>query len=93
MDTKSQEYRHQCEVRYLIKRRVKEGRVPIDEYFEGVAKQRGQESLQELMDDVLEQWTLGNRGDDGIWFESKKSKKIKPEKERKAIQPVQVGFW
>lgn len=64
--TWTQEYRHQCEVRQVIKWR-REDRNRAINYLDGVKKKRGQAAGEELERDVITQWTLGNRGKDGDW--------------------------
>ena len=64
--TWSPEYRHQCEVRQVIKWRREDRNKAID-YLEAVKKKRGQSAGDELERDVITQWQLGNRGKDGDW--------------------------
>ena len=59
-----EEYRHQCEVRQLLKWRTQRGlqwfRQYISDHGFGGRKAK-------LLGDVTEQWKLGNRGEKGIW--------------------------
>lgn len=64
--TWSEEYRHQCEVRQVIKWRREDRNKAID-YLESVKKKRGGGSGEKLERDVLTQWKLGNRGKEGDW--------------------------
>jgi hypothetical protein len=64
--TWTQEYRHQCEVRQVIKWR-KEDRNHALDYLEAVRKKRGASAGDQLERDVKDQWTKGNRGNDGDW--------------------------
>ena len=59
----SEEFRHQCEVRYVLKLRLK-GRQPMLDYFEEVKKWR---NLDKLEKDSREQWNKNNRGNEGDW--------------------------
>jgi len=61
--TWTQEYRHQCEVRYVLQLRVK-GRQPMLDYFAEVKKKRSTDDLEK---DAREQWNKGNRGNEGDW--------------------------
>ena len=59
----SEEFRHQCEVRYVLKLRLK-GRQPMLDYFEEVKKWRSTDKLEK---DAREQWNKGNRGVHEDW--------------------------
>ena len=59
----SEECRHQCEVRYVLKLRLK-GRQPMLDYFEEVKKWRSTDKLEK---DAREQWNKGNRGVHEDW--------------------------
>jgi len=63
MVSNSEEFRHQCEVRYVLQLRLK-GRQPILDYFAEVKKKR---SIDDLEKDAREQWNKGNRGNEGDW--------------------------
>jgi hypothetical protein len=59
----SDEFRHQCEVRYVLQLRVK-GRQQMLDYFEEVKKWRSTDKLEK---DAREQWNKNNRGNEGDW--------------------------
>lgn len=65
-ETWSSEYRHQCEVRMVIQWRRQDRNKALD-YLEGVKKKRGLPAGEMLERDVLRQWQLGNRGNEGDW--------------------------
>jgi hypothetical protein len=58
MVNSSEEFRHQCEVRYVLHLRLK-GRQPMLDYLEQVKKWRSTDKLEK---DAREQWNKGNRG-------------------------------
>ena len=62
-----EEYRHQCEVRYVLQLRVQD-RNKAMEYLSLVREKR-KEKAKKLEDDCRKQWELGNRGDKGDWRE------------------------
>ena len=67
-DTTSEQYRHQCEVRYLLRKRKIEGRFWLIKTLNHIEKVRG--SIEPLKRDIRDQWIKGNRGDiDGLWFD------------------------
>ena len=66
IDTKSEEFRHQAEVRQIIKWRMQD-RNKAMEYLQDVAKKRGQDSADRLRKDSAEQWDRKNRGLQGDW--------------------------
>ena len=59
----SEEFRHQCEIRYVLQLRVK-GRQPMLDYLEQVKKWRSTDKLEK---DAREQWNKGNRGNEKDW--------------------------
>jgi|GEM_PF-2286018 len=59
----SEEFRHQCEVRMVIRWRM-EDRDRALRYLEGVKQKRGDDKLER---DVREQWKMGNRGKENEW--------------------------
>jgi hypothetical protein len=59
----SKEFRHQCEVRFVLKLRLT-GRQPMLDYLEEVKKWRKTEPLEK---DAREQWNKNNRGNEGDW--------------------------
>jgi hypothetical protein len=63
MVNSSEEYRHQCEVRYVLQLRVK-GRQQMLNYLEEVKKWRNPDKLEK---DAREQWNKNNRGNEGDW--------------------------
>ncbi len=69
MDTSSEEYRHQCEVRYYLVKRHKEGREAVVKAVELTGKKRGEAAAKRLMQDIVHQWSLGNRGEHKDWRE------------------------
>ena len=64
--TWTQEYRHQCEVRTVIRWRIEDRNRALN-YMEEVKKKRGKEAGEMLERDVRDQWTKGNRGKEGDW--------------------------
>jgi hypothetical protein len=64
--TWSEEYRHQCEVRTVIRWRMEDRNRALN-YMEEVKKKRGKEAGEMLERDVRDQWTKGNRGKEGDW--------------------------
>jgi hypothetical protein len=63
----SELHRHRCEVRQVLKWRTQDRNKAI-EYLSIVRKKRGDRSAQLLEKDCREQWQLGNRGDESVWF-------------------------
>jgi hypothetical protein len=67
MDKYSEEYRHQCEVRELLKMRVLYGREWLRRYL---MDKKVSGRVEKLSKDIWKQWTLGNRGDvEGLWLD------------------------
>lgn len=62
----SEEYRHQCEVRYVLQWRTADRNVAIN-YISDVRRKRGDSAANKLEEDCKKQWSLGNRGADGDW--------------------------
>lgn len=62
VDTWSEEFRHQCLVRHIIKLRLKD-RGKAMQFLATWEKNKG----EKLRIDVMEQWGLGNRGDHMDW--------------------------
>lgn len=61
------DYRHQCEVRAVLKMRTKSQAIAMD-YIELVRVKRKSDSIaNNLKKDCATQWMLGNRGDFGDW--------------------------
>jgi hypothetical protein len=55
-------YKHQCKVRQLLKYRKEWGK---DKFRAYLAKHNFD---KQTIDDFIEQWTLGNKGEWGIWI-------------------------
>lgn len=68
-DTRSETYRHQCEVREIIAKRLAKGRGWAQDHLAGIEKARGKKARQKLEADILQQWNLGNRGTAGCWID------------------------
>jgi hypothetical protein len=68
-DTYSEAYRHQCEVRDIIAKRVQKGRPWAIGHLSKIEDARGRKARLALEKDILQQWNLGNRGEPGCWFE------------------------
>ena len=62
----SEEYRHQCEVRTVIRWRA-ENRDKAISYLQLVRRKRGDAKAIKLERDTREQWSRGNRGIEGEW--------------------------
>lgn len=66
MDKYSEEYRHRCEVRELIRLRVIHG----PSWLRGhLLDRRVDKRSKKLSEDVWKQWVLGNRGEEGMWID------------------------
>ncbi len=63
----SEEYRHKCEVRQVLKWRV-ESRNKAVEYLALVRKKRGDSKADLLEKDCKDQWSKGSRGEAGVWL-------------------------
>lgn len=59
--------RHRCEVRYVLKLRVNDRNKAL-EYLKLVREKR-KEKANKLELDCKEQWSRGNRGEKGEWYE------------------------
>ena len=55
-------YKHQCKVRQLLKYRKEWGKDKFREYLTKYNFDK------QTIDDFIEQWTLGNKGEWGIWI-------------------------
>jgi hypothetical protein len=62
----SEQHRHRCEVRTILKWRTQDRNKAI-EYLSIVRIKRGDRAAQLLEKDCRDQWTLGNRGEDSQW--------------------------
>ncbi len=58
-------WRHQCEVRYVLRMRAERGREAVDEYLALVAAKRGPAQAEKLRKDCAQQWQRGSRGAPG----------------------------
>ena len=67
MDTWSEEYRHQCLVRYVIQMRIKSRKDAIALLQRWEKKHKN----TKLEDDVRREWFYGNRGNIGDWRQNK----------------------
>jgi hypothetical protein len=66
MDTRSEEYRHRCEVRHLIAERIRRG--PDGKvWLQGYLVKLHQPRRQNLERDIRQQWSAGNKGQRGMW--------------------------
>ena len=63
----SEEHRHRCEVRQILKWRV-EDRNKALAHIERVREQRGDTAAKQLENDCRSQWNKGNRGNKGEWL-------------------------
>lgn len=63
MDTSSEEYRHQCLVRYVIEMRRKDRNEAVKFLIDWEKKHK----TKALEDDVRRQWFRGNRGKPNDW--------------------------
>ena len=63
MDTWSEEYRHQCLVRYVIRWRIKDRK----EALRFLSKWEKDHKDKRLDEDVRRQWFRGNRGKHNDW--------------------------
>jgi len=66
IDTNSEEYRHQCEVRQVLRWRVR-SQANAYKYLEMVKVKRGLNAYNRLKNDCAAQWAKGNRGKHGDW--------------------------
>ena len=66
--TDGETFRHQCEVRQLLAWRVQRGREWLRSHLDAVEKVRGKDARARLEADILQQWTLGNRGEPRVWL-------------------------
>lgn len=63
MDTWSEEYRHQCLVRYVIRWRIKDRKEAL-KFLNDWEKKHKDKRLEE---DVRKEWYYGNRGKHNDW--------------------------
>jgi uncharacterized membrane-anchored protein len=64
VDTSSELYRHQCEVRWCIR----QGPEWFKDYVKAVAQARGRAAAQRLLADVKQQAQAGNTGEVRQWL-------------------------
>lgn len=70
IDTYSQEHKHRCLVRYILRLRCKSQELGRQELFGDGKKWPGYKVKNpKVFDDVVRQWKLGNRGNPGEWYE------------------------
>jgi hypothetical protein len=69
MDTYSETYRHQCEVRTCIRISIENGKDVLRAHLDGCEQKRGKEAVEKLKTDISTQWKLGNKGESGEWRE------------------------
>ena len=69
IDKNSEVYRHQCEVRYLLRKRKELGRLWLVNHLELIEKHRGRVAVAQLKKDLLFQWRLGIGDIDLLWFD------------------------
>ena len=62
--TDYEEQRHQCEVRQLLKWRKEWGLQRFQRYLQTAGFDSRRAKLRE---DIADQWSKGNRGEDGLW--------------------------
>lgn len=64
--TYSEEYRHQCEIRFLLSERTLRGKEWLRHFLNQPAVKRRRERLEI---DIWQQWKKGNRGQvKGLWL-------------------------
>ena len=63
----SEQHRHRCEVRAVLRWRVTEGSDWVKAWLDDLPAWRSKAAAEQLRADVLEQWRLGNRGEPGDW--------------------------
>lgn len=70
-DTTSEEFKHQCLVRWVLKRRVDDHHDRTSGAKDFLAaweqKHKASPDVGQLRLDVMSQWSRGNRGKDGDW--------------------------
>ena len=67
MDTYSEAYRHQCEVRTCIRMSIENGKDALRAHLNGCEQKRGKSAIEKLKADISTQWKLGNRGEHLDW--------------------------
>lgn len=61
-----EEYRYQCEIRYILQWRAFDRSQAIN-YLADVRKKRGDAVAEKMAEDCKVQWSKGNRGEKGDW--------------------------
>lgn len=70
VDTRSETWKHQCLVRWILKRRAQSKEAGRIELFGDGKKWLGWKVKDpKVYEDVLKQWRLGNRGKQGEWYD------------------------
>jgi len=66
---RSETFRHQCEVRWLLRRidAARDKKRASDEYIALVRKARGDDAADRILKDSRDQWSKGNRGTNDQW--------------------------
>jgi hypothetical protein len=64
LDRRSEGFRHQCEVRWLLRRidKAKDKKKASMDYIGLVRAARGDDAADRLLHDTRDQWAKGNRG-------------------------------
>ncbi len=81
----TEQHRHRCEVRQILRWRLERGREWVHEFIngrevtlgsgrktierKGIRQSRGDAAAERLLADCRQQWERGNDGRDGLWFE------------------------
>lgn len=63
----TERFRHECEVRWLLRKFCAEGKEALNRYVGLVREKRGDWMADRLLADTRAQYALGNRGFDGEW--------------------------
>lgn len=63
--TYSEEHRHRCEVRQLLRERRLRGKEWLRQHLSNKALEQRRYRLEF---DILDQWKKGNTGENGIWL-------------------------
>jgi hypothetical protein len=65
--------RHECEVREWIRRRAamgpQDGKGWLAKVIQDIERKRGKKAAERLRNDIVGQWSRGNRGEFGDWRE------------------------
>lgn len=65
LERRSENFRHQCEVRWLLRKidKAKDKKAATYEYIGLVRAARGDDAADKLLRDSRDQWAKGNRGE------------------------------